>query len=380
VCKQKGAKLRCPTLKKNRRTQQAVASVLVYEYTCCVGEGSDPVLRNKLSAEGRAMMIALATDLIAASQHTLIMWNDRLGDFPLVGANVVSTGPATDERLLFARYARQVDWTIIIAPETGGLLAERCRWIESAGARLLGCASTLVELLADKHRTVEHLAAKGVLTPRGETWRFGEPAPALPCPVVVKPNDGAGSERTFLVEDRYDFHRLLANYEGPARIEEYASGVPCSVSFFCGPRGCCPLQPCYQRIQFDRAVHYEFENDPGKFKYVGGRLPMRADLSTRAIRLASRAVQTLPSPFGYLGVDLVLGDCGDGSRDFVIEVNPRLTTSYVGLRAAARSNLAQAMLAAAAGQQPALSFDAKPVEFDPDGAVRSGDQILNPEP
>ena len=57
-----------------------------------------------------------------------------------------------------------------------------------------------------------------------------------------------------------------------------------------------------------------------------------------------------------MGVDLVLGRDPTGAEDFVIEVNPRLTTSYVGLRAAAKTNLAEAMLRVAEG-------DTTPVEF-----------------
>jgi predicted ATP-grasp superfamily ATP-dependent carboligase len=44
----------------------------------------------------------------------------------------------------------------------------------------------------------------------------------------------------------------------------------------------------------------------------------------------------LPQPLGYLGVDLILGEDGNGAVDCVVEINPRLTTSYVGLQAAAR--------------------------------------------
>lgn len=45
------------------------------------------------------------------------------------------------------------------------------------------------------------------------------------------------------------------------------------------------------------------------------------------------------------GVDMVLGDEGD----FAIEINPRLTTSYVGLRSATDVNLAEAMVRIAEG-------------------------------
>jgi tyramine---L-glutamate ligase len=46
----------------------------------------------------------------------------------------------------------------------------------------------------------------------------------------------------------------------------------------------------------------------------------------------------------------VLGDAGDGSADFVIELNPRLTTSYAGLRRLAKDNLMEALLAVVQGQ------------------------------
>jgi predicted ATP-grasp superfamily ATP-dependent carboligase len=81
------------------------------------------------------------------------------------------------------------------------------------------------------------------------------------------------------------------------------------------------------------------------------------------------AVAALPLSQGYVGVDLVLGQAEDGSGDRVIEVNPRLTTSYVGLRALARANLAAAMLAVAAGERPDLCFGSEPVEFTTDGRI-----------
>jgi tyramine---L-glutamate ligase len=319
------------------------------------------------------MLVALATDLIAASQNTIVVWNNRLGTFPLIGAKVVSTESAADERALLARYSHEVDWTIIIAPETGGLLADRCRWIKSADGRLLGCAPSLVDLLSDKNRTAEHLAASGIPAPRGQTWRPGELPPEIPCPVVVKPCDGAGAQQTFLVESTSRLHELMTNYESPARIEEFVPGVACSVSFLCGPRDRFPLLPTLQRIEFGRHSHEaKTASHLRKIDYLGGRVPLPVDLAARATRLSCRAVRTLSEPVGYIGVDLVLGDQDNGSRDFVIEINPRFTTSYVGLRAASRSNLAQAMLGVAEGRRPSLSFNDEPIEFDANGKVRPG--------
>jgi predicted ATP-grasp superfamily ATP-dependent carboligase len=46
---------------------------------------------------------------------------------------------------------------------------------------------------------------------------------------------------------------------------------------------------------------------------------------------------------------MILGPRDDGRADRVLEVNPRLTTSFVGLAAAAPRSLVRAMLDLAAG-------------------------------
>ncbi len=72
---------------------------------------------------------------------------------------------------------------------------------------------------------------------------------------------------------------------------------------------------------------------------------------------------------GYVGVDLILGRDPGGNEDYVIEVNPRLTTSYVGLRAAAKSNLAEAMVQIAGGDAGPVEFNDRALEFDAAGNV-----------
>ena len=129
-----------------------------------------------------------------------------------------------------------------------------------------------------------------------------------------------------------------------------------------------PLPGCMQRLRIGGAIEYQ-----------GGALPLAPALNERATKIAGRAIDTLPRPFGYLGVDVVLGDHLDGSHDHVIEINPRLTTSYVGLRAAAQINLAEAMLKVAEGGRPDLSFGSDAIEFDADGEVRRLG-TPNPEP
>ena len=144
----------------------------------------------------------------------------------------------------------------------------------------------------------------------------------------------------------------------PARLERFCPGTPASVALLCGPRQRVFLPPCHQRLSED-----------GEFRYLGGDCPLTPHLAERARSLALRAVATLPEPRGYLGVDLVLGEHSDGSDDVVIEINPRLTTSYVGLRRLAEQNLAATMLDVLNGKEVSLSFKAGKVQFEADGKV-----------
>jgi predicted ATP-grasp superfamily ATP-dependent carboligase len=100
-------------------------------------------------------------------------------------------------------------------------------------------------------------------------------------------------------------------------------------------------------------------------------LPLEPPLAQRAKKLGLAALRTICDLIGYIGVDLVLGDDEQGRQDTVIEINPRLTTSYVGLRAAASTNLAAGMIAIAEGRDWQPTWNQKPITFSADGTIRS---------
>jgi predicted ATP-grasp superfamily ATP-dependent carboligase len=126
----------------------------------------------------------------------------------------------------------------------------------------------------------------------------------------------------------------------------------------CGPSGLAPLPPCWQLLSSD-----------GRFSYRGGSVILEPPLARRAASLALQALAAMPPAHGYVGVDLVLGEAADGKDDVVIEINPRLTTSYVGLRRAVHENLAQAILEVAQGGAVELTPRETRVEFSADGSV-----------
>lgn len=263
-----------------------------------------------------------------------------------------------DERMAFQRKAATANLTLVIAPEFGGILEERCRWVKEAGGLLLGPAPEAVRLTSDKLTLARYLETSGVRTPR--TWIDPLQTRDRPFPQVWKPRDGAGSIATIRVEQPEDVARqqgVMATFgwEGELIGQEWVEGRPASVAFLVGRSGGVPLLPAWQTLSED-----------GLMSYQGGELPIPEPFATRAISLAARAIRSVPNLLGYVGVDLILGTSAEGDR--VIEINPRLTTSYVGLRALAQDNLAAMMVAfAEGGPEPEPQWREGTVRFSPDG-------------
>jgi len=103
------------------------------------------------------------------------------------------------------------------------------------------------------------------------------------------------------------------------------------------------------------------------FSYRGGTTPLDHPLADRAGEEAVRVCEAIPGLRGYIGVDLVLTK----SEAVVIEVNPRLTTAYLGVRSALDKNVAAMALAACAGTLPEPSPVRRSVRFTTGGRITS---------
>jgi predicted ATP-grasp superfamily ATP-dependent carboligase len=305
------------------------------------------------------MLAALATDFAAIPETRVTVLRDaRLDTFSLQRCAVVEVHSREHHLEEFSRLSAAADHTIVIAPEFDAILTDTVRRARRSQANLIGPSDEFIAITSNKQTTTEHLAAAGVPVPTAIL--LDADSEKLPFdfeyPGVLKPLDGAGSQHTFLVMSRFD---EPPPYPWPRRLERYAPGIAVSVAFLCGPEHRVPLPACRQHL-----------TDDGRFGYLGGSLLWETELAERATRLADSSLAALPDALGYVGVDLVLGGAEDGSQDMVIEVNPRLTTSYVGLRAMTHDNLASAMLKNAAGQKVVPQFRLDPLEFSANGAVR----------
>lgn len=256
------------------------------------------------------------------------------------GVSVVHV-PAGGECDALAEAAAGADWTLVVAPETDRILETRVALVRRAGGKVASPDDAFITLAADKQRTVLSLAAAGVGVPAG-CLLPGDArlADAFRRPAVAKALAGCGGDGLTVVPSGGD----LPPAPIPRRVEAFVPGIPVGVSCLCGPKETVVLPPVRQR----------FSPGPNP-RYLGGDLHLEAGMAGRATALAGRSIRGLAAPgrrpLGWVGVDMILGSRDDGADDRVLEINPRLTTSFVGLSALGGASLLRALLAVAGGER-----------------------------
>jgi tyramine---L-glutamate ligase len=346
-------------------------TILIHEWVTGGGVADSP-LPSSWAAEGRAMRRALAADFAVAAggaARVIVTLDARLPDDP---------GPWIIERIAPGRaehrlpeLARTADFTVLVAPETTGALARLTNALQSAGACLLGSLPDAIDLTGDKQRLCRWLEARGIATPPSRTINPWEGLPDdADFPAVLKPVDGAGSVDTFYLSDK----RCLPAAAGKmprALLQPFVSGTPMSASFLVDVRDVAWLIGVgTQQV----TVRH------GRFEYRGGRLP--ADHRTAEPQLRP-VVESIAGLRGFVGVDFLWDEARGHAT--ILEINPRPTTSCVGLtRLLPAGQLAGAWLGAFespwgdAALLPSLSdrvHRSRPVSFDVSGVVsfQSGD-------
>jgi predicted ATP-grasp superfamily ATP-dependent carboligase len=342
--------------------------ILVHEFFSGGGLAGRDVPAS-LAREGSAMLAALLSDLARIRGHRIVTTRDPR--FPLALPAGVDAVTLSAARKPGASYLDDLigsaDAVWLIAPETGRVLERLAARVERKGRLLLGPGSAAIRRASDKAALPRLLARHKIAHPETRVLagarKVSTAARELGYPIVVKPARGAGSEGVWLARNARELrHAVDAVRRGDARgrllLQRYVRGVAASVSLLADGTRAVALCTNGQRVRVSR-----------RFSYSGGTTPLGHPLAPLGVEAALRTCAALPGLRGYVGVDLVLTK----SEAVVIEVNPRLTTAYLGLREAIRGgrggNVAALALAACAGRLPAPPPIRRAVRFTAAGRI-----------
>ncbi|MBK3732179.1 ATP-grasp domain-containing protein [Azospirillum brasilense] len=302
--------------------------ILVVEFVTGGGMPSETAIPASLAREGDLMLHALLADLLDVSGVAVTVTRDaRLPPLALPVRSITISDPH-ESWSLWEDLARQADGVWPIAPETDGALERFSRMVEASGRRLLNSRTDAVAVASSKAATAAVLSAAGL--PVVPVRPVSADDPPGGGPWVVKPDDGAGCVDTRLIRGHAEWRGWLAEADRSGFVvQPFQPGIPASLSMLCRDGRAWPLTANRQDVSLTGGV----------FSYGGG-LVGGMTLSPALSNLARGVAAALPGLFGCVGVDVIVGP--DGPT--IIEVNPRLTTSSVGLRRATGLNVAAAVL------------------------------------
>jgi len=241
------------------------------------------------------------------------------------------------------RIAPTCDMGLVIAPDH--LLARYTQILEQH-THNLGCGFMTIALCANKVQTERILRMHAIPVP--------DEVPAGRR--VIKPVRGCGTRGVRLSdgpagEDEFSQQYIEGEHLSVSLVVNRVVGDACL--YFSGKP---PLVLAVNRQCMNTGAD-------GAFSYLGGETPLHPEREAEITGVASRVVNVLGCQ-GYCGVDVVVAD-----KVYVVDVNPRITTSLVGIAACMKEEIADILVAASKGQAPDKVHPEGSVRFDTQGKV-----------
>lgn len=299
-------------------------------------------LPDALSKEACLMRDALLRDLAAIADLEVVQTYDPRTPPPisikenrLKDAYPIAQGD--DIWAVWQQCMQEADAVWLIAPETGGLLHKLTVMAEQAGKPIIGCHSSAVALTGNKYATYQQLSTHGILTPATYLAVDAQNIPDMPC-YVAKPVDGVSCEDTLVTSDRAHLQSWLnadralgfKSRLDTHIVQPYIEGDAISLSAVFWANEVALLTINQQNISLSN----------GALAYHGSTLNVMPHLLASALSLLRQVQVAVPGLLGYVGLDII----ARGDTLTLLEINPRLTTSYAGMRAAIGVNPAEMIL------------------------------------
>jgi predicted ATP-grasp superfamily ATP-dependent carboligase len=319
--------------------------ILVYEHVSGGGYAGKDISPSVLS-EGFSMLRCLVEDLKTAGHEVTILLDSRLSKLnPPINADcIVPILYPNEPEKFFISISKINDAIYIIAPETGQTLQSLVELSEKTGKRSLNCESHSIGKVADKTVLYEMLQKLGVspktvilnmedgLIKIKETLKKN-----LGYPLIVKPADGVSCSGLSIVQDEIQLAQAIKKINSVSTskrfiAQEFIRGETASVSLLSTGKKAKALTLNKQNVYI--------ATPESKSNYEGGDVPFEHWLKQEAFKIAEKIIEAFSNLKGYVGVDFVFTE----HKPFVVDVNPRLTTSYIGLRKVARFNVAEALV------------------------------------
>ena len=233
---------------------------------------------------------------------------------------------------------QQCDAVWPIAPESDGILQDLCAAVEATGKRLLTSPASAVRIAGNKFNTYQLLMQQGIATVPTQMYSDFEWDGHLQW--IVKPVDGVGCGDSYILSEPEDF-KQMSSRKGSYIIQPHLQGKKTSLS--------CIFKEGRGWLLCVNNQHFEIIDQ----QYHLVNIIVNHDIKSEIYdSLVAKIAEAMPDLWGYVGIDLI----ETPEQILVLEINPRLTTSFAGIKVALGINVAENILRLLK-DEPAIQFD-----------------------
>ena len=351
-------------------------SILVFEYFTASGEKDKCII-----SEAEALIFALLDDLSDIQKDVVLnrSYENIIGNFENVNPIFID-GDVVD---WLADNAAKFNKSIFIAAENNNNLYNITKILEENNVKTYTSTADACLKSSDKSESYEALynivpqprTFRFKIDPKGywkraienlyEKWQAEDPLTKLK--IIIKPLMGVDCEDIVVLEDIEDLTLDLDRIFAPGSrviVQEFIEGTDVSISLLSDGKTAIPISLNEQFV--------ELKDDKGT--YVGGKLPFENKYKDEAFEIAKKAVEAIDGLKGFVGVDLIINaDEKDLYSVYLLEINSRFTTPYVGLKEIANFNIGKSIVDLIDGE-----LKIEDIDISLDGEVefkKSGDNL-----
>ena len=306
--------------------------VVIFEYISS-GVCKPESLYPDLIKEADLIVNELGQKMIEAGCDLVLFRSQSLPP-PLFEAEIVPLGETNDWGTILEDQLHNADAYLPLAPESDALLENLCLKAEQTHCTLLNTPAHTVRQTSNKQYTLKKLAAHRI--PCVSCHHIDQCTFPMSEDVVIKPNNRLACEYTFLIRAG-DMPTPLQKQHAQI-CQPYLEGTNASLSIIYAADS----KPCILGVNRQETALVE----QNCFQLSACCVNALAYLELDFEGLAADVQRCFTGLLGYVGIDIIIYD----DIPYILEINPRLTTSFAGLAKTTGVNPCAMLLAAVCGE------------------------------
>jgi predicted ATP-grasp superfamily ATP-dependent carboligase len=297
-------------------------NILIFEYITGGGFNKKDLPPSLLN-EGQAMLNALLDNMRQLPQLTISLMLDNRAQ-TLINSQHINTiiiDNTQNSLQVFTDLVSINEAVWIIAPEFDNILENLCKIVSDSGKILLNSPANAVAITANKWLTYLQLKKQRINTVETALLNTNPLPPAIKNAKewVIKPIDGVGCSETYII------NKITPLSNNKTIIQPHILGKKTSLSAL--------FKQSKAWLLCVNQQNFEIINNSYQLTAISVNSHAKSENYQQLLESIAIAFADL---WGYVGIDLIETD----TQILVLEINPRLTSSFIGIEKATGINTA----------------------------------------